>query len=132
MNPAASPGSPGVCLIGRIGTFVLISPCQVCWTITLGSPQEGSTMKLIALIIGLMTGSLSFALAQSTTSGGNQNASSVGGTAGTNVGGTIHTNQGNAYGNSATGSPTEGQSRNGQPAESRAAGPAKEDAGKGK
>jgi hypothetical protein len=56
----------------------------------------------------------------------------MGGAAGTNVGGTIHSNQGNPYGNSATGGATEGASRKGQPADSRATGPGKEEGTKDK
>jgi hypothetical protein len=79
--------------------------------------SNGGLMKFFALIVGLLMGSYSFALAQSSTSGmtggGNQNSSSMAGAAGTNVGGTIHTNQGNPYGNSAAGGATEDASRKG-------------------
>lgn len=93
-------------------------------------------MKVFAAIIGLLMGSYSFALAQSSTGGtaasGSQSSSSMGGAAGTNVGGTIHSNQGNTYGNSATGGATVGSSRTGQPADSRATGPGKEEGSKDK
>ena len=82
-------------------------------------------MKYIVMFVGLMFGSLSFVLAQSNSGGSaagqtTTNSSSVQGTAGTNVGGTVNTNQGNSYGNNATGGPTPGHDRMGQPATSNA------------
>jgi hypothetical protein len=97
---------------------------------------DGGIMKFFAVIVGLLIGSCSFALGQSSTSGatggGTQSSSGMGGAAGTNVGATIQTNQGNTYGNSATGGVTEGASRKGQPAESRATGPGKDEGPKDK
>lgn len=78
-------------------------------------------MNHIAIVIALALGFSSSAFAQ-TNSGGSAsgqtstNSSSVQGAAGTNVGGTVHTNQGNQFGNSATGAPTPGMNRTGQPA----------------
>lgn len=78
-------------------------------------------MKYIAIILGILFGSFSCALAQSNSGGSaagqtSTSSSTVQGTAGTNVGGTVHTNQGNQFGNSATGAPTTGMNRTGQPA----------------
>jgi hypothetical protein len=80
-------------------------------------------MKLIATMLSLLLGSVSFALAQSNRGGSaagqtSTSSSSTQGTAGTNVGGTINTNQGNSYGNNATGAPSPGLDRTGQPATS--------------
>jgi hypothetical protein len=80
-------------------------------------------MKAV-VVIGLLLATCSVAIAQnsatpSTGSAAGQtstSSSSVNGTAGTNVGGTVQTNQGNSYGNNATGAPTQGMSRTGQPA----------------
>jgi F0F1-type ATP synthase membrane subunit c/vacuolar-type H+-ATPase subunit K len=55
-------------------------------------------MKYIAIILGILFGSFSCALAQSNSGGSaagqtSTSSSTVQGTAGTNVGGTVHTNQ---------------------------------------
>jgi hypothetical protein len=112
--------------------------CTVCTSVNrndrANSALSGflrSYHQFFAVVVGLLIGSCSFALAQSSTSeatgGGTHSSSSMGGAAGTNVGGTIHTNQGNAYGNSATGGVTEGASRKGQPAGSRVTGLGKDE-----
>jgi hypothetical protein len=78
-------------------------------------------MKYVLMILSVIFGSYSCALAQSNSGGTaagqtSTSPSSVQGTAGTNVGGTSHTNQGNGFGNSATGASTTGMNRTGQPA----------------
>jgi hypothetical protein len=83
-------------------------------------------MNHLAIVLSLLAGT-SFAFAQTSSTGSasgqtSTNSSSVQGAAGTNVGGTVHTNQGNQFGNSATGAPTAGMERTGQPATNNPAG----------
>ncbi len=78
-------------------------------------------MKYIAFILSILVGSFSVALSQSNSAGSSAGQSSASssspqGAAGTNVSGTVHTNQGNSYGNNASGGPSPGIARTGQPA----------------
>jgi hypothetical protein len=81
-------------------------------------------MNYIPVIVALFAAGSYPAFAQNNSDGSaaaqtSTDSSTVQGAAGTNVGGTVHTNQGNQFGNSATGAPTTGMSRTGQPAADR-------------
>src|SRR5215208_6035847 len=71
--------------------------------------RKGQPMKLIAILLSMLVGGFAFAQGGA---GGSNSSASPGGTAGTNVNGTNQTNQDSSYGNSASGSQTEGTNRN--------------------
>jgi hypothetical protein len=78
-------------------------------------------MRIFAIILSVLCGSYSLALAQNAGSGastGTHTPPSAAGTAGTNANGNVHTNQGNTVGSSAAGAQTEGVGRTANPTNS--------------